>query len=430
MLRAEGGAGVNRPMKRAENVDLRFAAPPSKSYTHRALLIGALAKGTTVIRNPLVSVDTALTMRALVELGVAIEAGEDFLVVKGCNGKFSPGKEVVLDLENSGTSLRLLASAALFCDAPVTLTGSERMQERPIGPLADALVAAGGKVTYLNRKGFPPIRVEGRFFGGEVPVDGAVSSQFVSSLLLVAPYAEQETVIFLQQDPASRSYVDVTIQVMEQFGVKVWRTGYRTFRVGNRARYTGREYTVEGDYSSASYFLAIPAVCGGTVTVTGLNPVSTQGERRFVSALAAMGCTVTLDPESITVTRKEPLHGITIDMSTAPDTVQTLAIVAALAKGRTMITGIDHLAYKESNRLEATARLLKSLGAHVEVTRDSLEIVPAILHGGTIDPQNDHRTAMSFAILGLAVGDITITDAGCVNKSFPGFWEALDKAGL
>jgi len=417
-------------MKQAANVDCRFAAPPSKSYTHRALLIGALAQGLTVIKKPLISVDTSLTMRALVELGIPIAAGPDFLTVQGCNGKFTPGKEVTLDLGNSGTSLRLLASAALLAGSPVILTGSDRMRERPIGPLADALVAAGGEVAYLDRKGYPPIRVEGRFFGGEVPVDGAVSSQFISSLLIAAPYAEQETVVFLQKDPVSRSYINVTIQVMEEFGVKVWRTGYRTFRVGNRARYTGREYTIEGDYSSASYFFAIAAACGGTVTVTGLNPASMQGDRGFVSALASMGCTVTSVPEGVTVTRTQPLHGITIDMSIMPDTVQTLAVVAALAKGRTVITGIDHLQFKESNRLEVTARLLNSLGGDVEISRDSMTITPTLLHGGTIDPQDDHRTAMSLAVLGLAIGDVTITDADCVNKSFPGFWEALGRAGL
>lgn len=421
---------MSRTMKKTENVDLRFTAPPSKSYTHRALLIGALAKGMTVVRYPLISVDTALTIRALVELGIPISAGKDFLTIQGCNGRFTPGKDVWIDLENSGTSLRLLASAALLCDSAVTLTGSDRMLRRPIGPLGDALVAAGGDVLYLKDDGYPPVRVKGRFFGGEIPVNGAVSSQFVSSLLLVAPYAEQETVIFLPQDPASRSYIDVTIQVMEEFGVKVWRTGYRTFRIGNRARYAGREYVIEGDYSSASYFLAIAAACGGKVTVTGLNPSSPQGDRRFVSALTAMGCTVKAEPDGITVSRTGPLNGITIDMSTSPDTAQTLAILASLADTPTTITGIGHLQYKESDRPWITANLLNSLGGRVEVTRDSMIITPSPLHGGIIDPVDDHRTAMSFAILGLAIGDITITDAECVNKSFPGFWEALGRAGL
>ena len=421
---------MNRTMHKTRSVDVTFIAPPSKSYTHRALIIGALGPGKTILKNPLFSVDTMLTARALESLGVPLQVKEDTIEITGCKGRFAPGSEVWLDLENSGTSIRLLASVALLCDSPVTLTGNARMQERPIGPLGDALIAAGGRVTYTGRKGFPPIRVEGHLFGGEVPVDGSVSSQFISSLMLVAPYAEQEMTIFLHRDPASRSYLDVTAQIMEDFGISVWRKGYRTFRIGNRHKYNSRVYPIEGDFSSASYFLALAALCGGTVLVAGLNPKSRQGDRLFADALAAMGCSVSFGPEGVTVSRHRSLHGITIDMSMSPDTVQTLAMVAALADSPTTITGIGHLRYKESDRLEVTVRQLRSLGGDVELSDDSLTIRPVPLHGGTIDPAGDHRTAMSFAVLGLAIGDVTIEHSQCVNKSFPGFWEALALAGL
>jgi 3-phosphoshikimate 1-carboxyvinyltransferase len=304
------------------------------------------------------------------------------------------------------------------------------MQERPIGPLGDAITAAGGEIQYLKKAGYPPLRVRGRLRGGSIPIDGSASSQFISSLMIAAPYAEKEMEIVLPGDPASRSYLDVTAQVMQNFGTTVEREGYRRFRIGNRQRYRGREYAIEGDYSSASYFLAIAAACGGTVTVSNLNPSSVQGDRRFVDALAAMGCSVSFGRDSVTVSRTGPLSGLTIDMSSSPDTVQTLAIIAALAGSPTTITGIGHLKFKESDRTSMTAGLLRSLGGDVETNGDSMTITPARLHGGTIDPADDHRTAMSFAVLGLATGGITITDAECVNKSFPGFWDALSGAGL
>ncbi|OPY38509.1 MAG: 3-phosphoshikimate 1-carboxyvinyltransferase [Methanoregula sp. PtaU1.Bin051] len=421
---------MNKIPKKHRNVRCRFAAPPSKSYTHRALVIAALASGTSIIRNPLISEDTLLTARALEALGVPVRTALDTVTVEGRDGLFSPGGNVTLDLNNSGTSLRLLASLALLSDSTVTLTGNARMQERPVGPLGDAITAAGGQVSYLKKAGYPPLRVGGRLRGGRVIIDGSASSQFISSLMIAAPYAEQGMEILLPADPASRSYLDITLQVMQDFGAEVRRDGYRVFRIGNRHRYAGRDYAVEGDYSSASYFFAIAAACGGTVTVSNLNPASVQGDRRFVTALAAMGCSVTYGSDSVTVSRTGPLNGLTIDMSSSPDTVQTLAIVAALANSPTTITGIGHLKFKESDRTSMTAALLRSLGGKVETNGSSMTIRPALLHGGTIDPAGDHRTAMSFAVLGLAIGRITITDAECVNKSFPGFWDALEGAGL
>jgi 3-phosphoshikimate 1-carboxyvinyltransferase len=217
---------------------------------------------------------------------------------------------------------------------------------------------------------------------------------------------------------------------MQDFGAVVERDGYRRFRITNRHQYTGREYAIEGDYSSASYFFALAASCGGTVTVDNLNPSSVQGDRMFLNALARMGCAVSYDRTGVTVTRDKNLRGITIDMSSSPDTVQTLAVIAALADTPTAITGIGHLKFKESDRISTTADRLRQLGGSVKVSGDRIVITPAPLHGGTIDPADDHRTAMSFAVLGHAIGGITVTNAECVNKSYPGFWDALKEAGL
>jgi 3-phosphoshikimate 1-carboxyvinyltransferase len=212
---------------------------------------------------------------------------------------------------------------------------------------------------------------------------------------------------------------------MQAFGVAVKREGYTRFSVSNSRRYTGRTYAIEGDYSSSSYFFAVAAICGGRMTVKNLEPGSVQGDRRFPDILASMGCTVRYSGHDVTVERSGKLHGITVDMSTSPDTVQTLCMVAAMADTPTTITGISHLKFKESDRINGTAERLKSLGGDVQVGDDWITINPAPLHGGVIDPENDHRTAMSFAVLGLCVGGITITNAECVDKSFPGFWDAI-----
>ena len=411
-------------------VDAAFPAPPSKSYTHRALIAGALATGRTRIEGPLRAADTELTARGLEALGVQLEWLPGEIAVAGCGGTFPAPGEVTIDCGNSGTTLRLLTSSALLSQHPVVLTGSSRMLERPVGPLAGALRALGGDVAFVGEPGFPPVRISGRLRGGRTAIDGSISSQFVSSILMAAPYAEEDVELTLPATPASRSYLDVTADVMLGFGAQIERRGYEWFRVESGRAYRGRDYRVEGDYSSASYLFAVAAVCGGRVTVTGLNPTSVQGDRRFLDALEAMGCRVTAGADAVTVERTGDLEGIEIDMSSSPDTVQTLAAVAATAGSPTTITGTAHLQYKESDRVGVTADTLRRMGAGVEVTEDSLTVTPAPLHGVAVDPHDDHRTAMAFAVLGLAVGGMAIRDPECVEKSFPGFWEALYGEGL
>jgi 3-phosphoshikimate 1-carboxyvinyltransferase len=417
-------------LPRKEGIDLAVAAPPSKSYTHRALIAGAIAYGTTVVRNPLDADDTRLTLSALRALGVKAEQEPDRITLTGCNGAMPVANAVTLDLGNSGTSLRLLTSLSLLSRHPVILTGSTRMQERPVGPLAKALSSLGGSVRFLKKDGYPPLEVGGKLRGGNVTVDASISSQFISSILIAAPYAEQDIEVRIPTPPASASYLDITVDVMSTFGALVKRTGYERFAVSSHHRYMGQEYVIEGDYSSASYFFALSAVCGGRVTVDNLKPGSMQGDRRFLDTLAAMGCRVSYGSSAVTVERSGDLSGITTDMATLPDTVQTLCMVAAMAKTPTTITGIGHLKYKESDRINGTAERLRALGGDVTVIDDRITIRPVPLHGGTIDPENDHRTAMSFAVLGLGIGGITITDAECVNKSFPDFWDRLKQAGV
>jgi 3-phosphoshikimate 1-carboxyvinyltransferase len=412
-------------LQRREAGNLEVTAPPSKSYTHRALIMAALGSGQTTILNPLYAEDTLLTIKALRMLGIMAEVNPDRVIISGCNGKFPDTENTVLDLDNSGTSLRLIAPLALLCRHPVTITGSRRMQERPIGPLAQALHSLGGTIQFLKNEGYPPLRVSGHLHGGTAVIDGTISSQFISSILIAAPYAENKTEVIIPSPPVSGSYLDITLEVMQAFGAGVTREGYTRFSVDNTRRYTGRTYTVEGDYSSSSYFFAIAAICGGRMTVKNLVPGSVQGDRRFPDILATMGCTVTYSDNAVTVERNGELHGITVDMSASPDTVQTLCMVAAMATTPTTISGISHLKFKESNRIASTAERLIALGGDVQVGDDWITIHPSPLHGGIIDPDNDHRTAMSFAVLGLGIRGITIKNAECVNKSFPGFWDTI-----
>ena len=347
-----------RTLPRFEHVDSTVRAPPSKAYTHRALITGALGSGTTVLEHPLDAEDTRLTAQALTALGVPVLWQEDRITMTGCNGVLPTSGTTTLNLENSGTSLRLLASLALLASHPVILTGSARMQERPIGPLADALMQIGGMVTFPGKTGFPPVQVSGHLTGGFVRIDGSMSSQYISSLLLAAPYADTEMELEILGTPSSRSYLDITVDVMQTFGADVKQVGSDRFDVSNRARYAGRTCHIEGDYSSASYFFAIAAICGGKVTVTNLNTISVQGDRRFLTALQTMGCRVTSSGDTVTVERTGNLRGITIDMASSPDTVQTLCMVAAVADAPTTITGISHLKFKESDRITSTAEHL------------------------------------------------------------------------
>ena len=412
-----------------------ITAPPSKSYTHRALIAAACADGRSVIHDPLQSEDTGVTITALRQLGTKISevskgVGTDFLVVEGTGGTFPASFGCTIDCRSSGTSMRMLLSLALLADVPVRLTGSPRMQTRPVAPLVDALNSTGGKIRYLNEYGFPPVCVDGVFRGGKMEIDASASSQYLSSALMAAPCGAEMTVITTPSKPASRAYLDITAEVMATFGAPVERDGYRRFSVCPDG-YLPAEYTVEGDYSSASYFFAMAAVCSGTVEVTHLNPVSCQGDRVFLSLLAEMGCHVTEGTHSVTVASDGGLRGITAAMGDAPDVVLTLAAVAPFAEGPTTISGIRNLRVKESDRIAAVVRIAALGGAVANVSDDTITIYPGRLPGGgIIDPEDDHRTAMSAAVVALRRGDVGILHPGCVQKSYPGFWDALRGGGI
>ncbi|MDD1675357.1 MAG: 3-phosphoshikimate 1-carboxyvinyltransferase [Methanomicrobiales archaeon] len=417
-------------IEKVTRVRAHFNAPPSKSLTHRAFITASLGVGDSVIRRPLQAADTAITRDSLTRWGVPIEETKDGVLIKGCAGVLRCGGNSRIDVRDSGTSMRFLTSLALLCKTTVILEGSPRMHERPIGPLVQALNILGAHITYQGKEGYPPLRISGSFRGGEVVVSGRESSQFISSLLLASPYAEEDVTITCPEIPVSRSYIDSTLSVMDRFGASFEHREYTWYRVKAGMPYRGTDFTVEGDWSSSAYFLAIPAVCGGTVSVHGLDPDSTQGDRLFLDSLVAMGCSVRWENGSVSVSKESALTGIHIDMSSAPDIVPILCVVAACANTPSILTGVRHLRLKESDRIRAISDMLRVCGAGVETEDDSITIIPAPLHGGVIDPRNDHRIVMSAAILGLGTGGITVLHAECVNKSFPAFWSMLQEAGL
>jgi 3-phosphoshikimate 1-carboxyvinyltransferase len=418
-------------LRKTGAIDIRVHAPPSKSYTHRALIAAALAEGTSLLERPLNSTDTSTTAAGLKLMGISLDREYDKVVIQGSGGELKCREFSEIPTGDSGTSFRLLTSVGLLCRCPVIMTGSPRMKERPVEGLVSALNQIGGRIRYLENTGFPPLLIDGILAGGRARVESRVSSQFASSILLSGPYAESAVELEISPDAVSRSYLDVTYDVMTAFGAQVSREGYERFTVDPSHRYTARSYQVEGDYSSASYFFAMAAVCEGRAVVDNLVPGSVQGDRAFLDALAAMGCQVSTTGTTVTLESNGSLTGIEIDMSGSPDSVQTLCMVAACARSPSRLTGISHLRYKESDRILAIMKILNTLGGNIMTESDGTIVIrPAPLHGGIVNTENDHRTAMSAAVLGLAIGDITITGAECVSKSFPEFWKILREAGL
>ncbi len=406
-------------------------APPSKSLTIRALAAASLAAGRSALRRPLVSDDTEAMVRALGMLGIQVHRRADSLLVEGEGGRIlTPGQP--LDLGNAGTPLRLLTALCCLGRGRFVLDGSPRMRQRPVGDLLEALASLGVDAIAMHGDGCPPVElVASGFPGGPARLRGTASSQFVSALLMAAPYGRRDLDLQIEGSLVSRPYVDLTIGVMEAFGAHVDREGYARFMVHAGQRYHARMLPVEGDASSAAYFFAAAAITGGRVTVAGIPADSRQGDLVMLDLLERMGCRVARGDEGLTVSGGD-LIGIDADLSDAPDLGPTLAAVALFASGATTLRGVEHLRLKESDRLEASAACVRAMGAAAETQPGLLRIHPppqgrAGLRGAAIDPRDDHRIAMAFAVAGLAVDGVTLADPSCVSKSFPGFFRTLDR---
>ena len=402
--------------------------PGSKSYTQRALVIAALAEGESFLQNALLSEDTRYLMDALRLLGTGIMISDDGVVVTGTGGGIeNPQKEIFLG--NNGTALRFLTSLVALGRGKYVLTGNSRLCERPVGPLLKALKVLGVFAHTEKGNGYPPVVIEANGIrGGSVTLTDVESSQYVSSLLISAPYAEGDVGIQLKGRTASLPYVDLTIEVMEHFGVKVAKGEKGNYCVKGGQRYVGQRYRVEGDVSSACYFFLAAALCGGRVKVLNINPHSQQGDMRFLRLMEDLGCSVLRGNMWVEVSGGKLRSGeYVVDMGNMPDMVPSMAVLSAFRPGRTVITNVSHLRLKESNRIAAPVNELRRMGIITQETDDGLIITGGKPHGAKIETYNDHRIAMSFAVAGLAIPEIMIKNSACVNKSFPGFWDELKK---
>ncbi len=416
-------------IKPVTTVDTSITVPGSKSLTQRALIAAALADGTSRLIGPLDSEDTRYTSAALSQMGISIKKEEDSWLIHGQGGKITPSSEEIF-LGNNGTATRFLTSVVALGHSTFVINGDERMHERPIGPLMEALKGWGVDIRSIRDTGCPPLEIKSHGInGGATLLPEGKSSQYISSLLLVAPFAIEQATLKVDGEVLSKPYVAMTLSVMADFGVEVdCNSDFTSFSIPNGC-YRAMEYQVEGDASNASYFWAAAAITSGRVTVTNVPVPSLQGDAELVPLLARMGCVVSRTGEGITVCGGEQLRGITVDMGNMPDVVPTLAVVAAFAKGKTHITNIAHLRIKECDRLNATVTELSKLGARVEEKEDSMVIHGdggKALHGAQIDTYNDHRMAMSFAVAGLKIPGVNILDEKCVAKSFPDFWERFE----
>jgi 3-phosphoshikimate 1-carboxyvinyltransferase len=406
------------------------AAPPSKSYTHRAVILASLAAGESLIENPLLADDTRYTIEACRALGADIAIESDGLAVRGTGGRISPQKETIF-VGNSGSTIRMIAPLAASSPTRIVLDGDERLRQRPMGDLLSALQGLGVHARSLNNNGCPPIEIEGgEFKANQVSLSGAVSSQPVSALLMAAPYTRKGLTIKINGGLRSKPYIDITLDAMSAFGVTAVNRDYKEFLIEGNQEYKARRYRIEGDYSSAAYFLAAGAIGGKPVSVTNLKKDSVQGDRHLLDILERMGGAVGYDKDSVTVQRSGGLKGITINMGDYPDLVPTLAVVAAFAQGKTELTNIAHLRFKESDRLETTAAELNKMNIKTEVGDDTMVIYGGKPSGAEIDSHNDHRLAMGLSIAALlAEGDCILNGAEAVSKSYPQFFSDLQKLG-
>ncbi|MFV0447327.1 MAG: 3-phosphoshikimate 1-carboxyvinyltransferase [Vibrio sp.] len=401
--------------------------PGSKSVSNRALLLAALAKGTTRLTNLLDSDDIRHMLNALTKLGVRYQLSDDKTVceVEGLGKPFAADHAQELFLGNAGTAMRPLAAALCLGSGEFVLTGEPRMKERPIGHLVDALRQAGADITYLENENFPPLRIKGTGLdAGTVEIDGSISSQFLTALLMSAPLAKGDITIRIIGELVSKPYIDITLHIMAQFGVQVENHDYQEFVVRAGQSYVSPgNFLVEGDASSASYFLAAAAIKGGEIKVTGIGKNSIQGDIQFADALEKMGAEIEWGDDYV-ISRHRELNAVDLDFNHIPDAAMTIATTALFAKGTTAIRNVYNWRVKETDRLSAMATELRKVGAEVEEGEDYIIITPpAKLTHAAIDTYDDHRMAMCFSLVALSDTSVTINDPKCTSKTFPDYFD-------
>ncbi len=430
---SSSGAGMEsraiKPLGRG--VDAELKAPPSKAHTLRALFLAALAEGESVLENPLCGNDQLIAISALQKFGAVIEKRDAEAIVAGTGGDLKAPKKVFAG--NSGVSLRFLCAVAALAGRggeKIVLDGDERMRQRPAGGLLSGLGQLGAKARSLRNNGCPPVEVIGKSMaGGFASISAAESSQFASALLVSLPLAPRDSELKLVGEIRSRPYIGMTLECIKAFGGRVQESGENAFQIPAGQCYEGTRFKIEGDYSSAAFLFQAAAITGGRVKVRGLRRDSLQGDKRFLELLGKMGCKVRQLENKAEVTGVDGLMPISADLGDCPDIVMPLAVACAFADGKSVISNIGHLRLKESDRLAALESGLAAMGVKARAAGGSLEITgdASKLKGALIESFGDHRIAMAFAVAGLRVPGIRISNPGCVSKSYPEFFTDLSR---
>ncbi|MBE8969578.1 3-phosphoshikimate 1-carboxyvinyltransferase [Nostocales cyanobacterium LEGE 12452] len=409
---------LNRP------VDATVEIPGSKSLTNRALLVAALAQGDSILENALFSEDSEYFAKCVEQLGIPITLNPQLaqIQVAGRGGEI-PAKQADLFVGLAGTAARFISALVALGNGEYRLDGVPRMRERPMGDLLTVLQTGGATINFEGNSGFMPYTVYSRqFAGGNFRVKANQTSQQLSALLMIAPYAQQDTIVEVEGTLVSQSYVKMTCRLMADFGVEVIQIGDNQFQIKAGQRYQARHYTVEPDASNASYFFAAAAVTGGRVRVKHLTKQSCQGDILWLNVLEQMGCQIKYADDYTEVTGPKQLQGIDIDMNDISDLVQTLGAIAPFASSPITIRNVEHIRYKETDRISAVVTELRRLGVKVEEFPDRLKIEPGPITPAAIETYHDHRMAMAFAVTGLKVPGIVIKDPGCTAKTFPDYF--------
>ncbi len=433
---------MNLKVKNISDIGGVVKAPPSKSYSHRAVILASLAKGTSRLYDMLYSEDTLASIRVCEALGAEITRNDDYLEVIGTGGKLHNSSKNPIDLANSGTTLRLMTTVASLSDNEVILTGDDSLQTRPMDLLLESVKSLGIDSSSVNDNGKAPILIKPGYSGGETNISGSVSSQYISSIIISSPLSKEGVTLFVLPEFKSRPYVDMTLDIMKKFGVKVLKGFYvkhddcskshQSCRIDEfkikKQDYNACDYTVEGDYSSASYLLAAVAINGGHGKVLNLFKKSKQGDKLILEILEKMGADIKIHDDYVEISSDGKLNGIDVDLSNAPDLLITVAVLAAMAEGTTNITGVRHARVKETDRIDTTCRQLEKLNCKLEEFEDGMSITGGV-SSGVVDSCGDHRLAMAFSLIGLK-HDIEITNGEVFDVSFPNFIEAMAEIGL
>ena len=433
---------MNLKVKNISNIGGVVKAPPSKSYSHRAVILASLAEGTSKLYDMLYSEDTLASINVCKTLGAKITKKDDYLEVIGTGGKLHNSSEDPINLANSGTTLRLMTSISSLSDNDVILTGDESLQTRPMDLLINSINYLGIEAKSINDNGKAPILIKPGYVGGETNISGSVSSQYISSILISSPLSDKGVTLFVLPEFKSRPYVDMTLDIMKKFGVHVLKGFYAKheectkeynvcrideFKV-KKQEYKSCDYTVEGDFSSASYLLACVAINGGHAKVLNLFKNSKQGDKVILEILEKMGADIKVHDDYVEISSDGKLKGIDINLSNAPDLLITVAVLAAMAEGTTNITGVKHARVKETDRIDTTCRQLEKLNCKLEEFEDGMRITGGV-SGGIVDSCGDHRLAMAFSLIGLK-HDIEIVNGEVFDVSFPDFIESMAEIGF